>query len=240
MSAGQNGTLRSRQYRNWHLTICICTCTSELHLWSWGAHGRTPFVFPPCLRGLYLSAPSRGGGKEQSAMLCSWSRCCSQYNQSRGAGDAARLLLPQRHSGGCHPRPAARIAAAIRCHTARQGCQQRSGQLENIRPPSLCTTTQSTGFTAPGSCRLSCSPGRSHTNTSTLKEPQGLVEYLGLQLGRQEGVSNIGNAHPIGSGWLHTAPLPSARKESASATLPPHMVTYNTSVILLSLMCLIF
>lgn len=70
MSAGQNGTLRSRQYRNWHLKICVCT--SELQLWSWGAHGRTPFVFPPCLRGLYLSAPSRGGGKEQSAMLCSW------------------------------------------------------------------------------------------------------------------------------------------------------------------------
>lgn len=81
------------------------------------------------------------------------------------------------------------------------------------------------------------------TNTSTLKEPQSLVEYLGLQLVRQETVSSTGNAHPIGSGWLHTAPLPSARKESASATLPPHMVTYNTSGFsfpLLSLMCLIF
>lgn len=85
--------------------------------------------------------------------------------------------------------------------------------------------------------------GVTFTNTSTLKEPQSLVEYLGLQLVRQEGVSNTGNAHPIGSGWLRTAPLPSARKESASATLPPHMVTYNTSGFsfpLLSSMCLIF
>lgn len=158
-----------------------------------------------------------------------------------GPGSAAHLLLPQRHSGGCHPRLAVLIATAIRCHSASQDCQQHSGQLENIHPPSLCTTTQSTGFTAPGSCRLSCSPGRSHLPAHS--RSQSLVEYLGLQLVRQEGVSNTGNAHPIGSGWLHTAPLPSATEESASATLPPHMVTYNTSGFsfsLLSLMCLIF
>lgn len=70
--------------------------------------------------------------------------------------------------------------------------------------------------------------GATLTNTIALREPQSLVE-LGLQLDRQQGVSNTGNADPIGSEWLHTAPLPSARKESASAMLPPHTVTYNTS-----------
>lgn len=119
-----------------------------------------------------------------------------------------------------------------------------------IRPARSASSTRTSWNTstfshcAPGSRR---SPvllgGVTFTNTSTLKEPQSLVEYLGLQLIKQEGVSNTGNAHPIGSGWLHTAPLPSARKESASATLPPHMVTYNTSGFsfpLLSFMCLIF
>lgn len=92
---------------------------------------------------------------------------------------------------------------------------------------------------APGSCLVAVTL----TNTSTLKEPPSLVAYLGLQLVRRGGVSNTGNAHPVGSGWLHTAPLPSARKQSASATLPPHMVTYNTSGFsfpLLSFMCLTF
>lgn len=54
-------------------------------------------------------------------------------------------------------------------------------------------------------------------------------EYFGLQIVRQEGVLATGNAHPLEPEWLRIAPLPSERKEQASAMLPCHMVTYNTS-----------
>lgn len=90
MSAGQNGTLRSLKYRNWHLKICVCT--SGLQLWSWDVHGRAPFVFPPCLRRLYLSAHSGGGGKEESAMLCSWAPVLLPAQSDSGAGE--RSLPP--------------------------------------------------------------------------------------------------------------------------------------------------
>lgn len=193
---------------------------------------------------LYLSARSRGGGKEQSA-ICSWAPVLLP-EQSEPWGRGAQ---PASSSSSAPfrwlPFLPGRIAKAIRCHTASQECQQHSGRLANIHPPSLRTTTQSPGFAArllPGPL-FSRAESHSQVNASTLQEPQSLVEYRGLQLVKQEGVSNTGNAHPIGSGWLHTAPLPSARKESASAMLPPHMVTYNTSGFsfpLLSLMCLIF
>lgn len=174
-------------------------------------------------------------------------RCCSQYNQSRGAGECSPPPPPPPAPApfrGLPLRLAGRTAKAIRCHTASQHCQQRPGQLENIHPPPCAPPLNQQASLPPAPARSPALPGGvTLTNTSTLKEPQRLVEYLGLQLVRQEGVSNTGNAHPVGSGWLHTAPLPSARKESASATLPPHMVTYNTSGFsfpLLSLMCLIF
>lgn len=164
MSAGQNGTLRSLKYRNWHLKICVCT--SGLQLWSWDVHGRAPFVFPPCLRRLYLSAHSGGGGKEQSAMLCSWAPVLLPAPSDSGAGERSPPPPPSApfHSGGCHSCLAGRIAKTIRCPAASRECQQHSGQLENIHPPSLCTATQSAGFTAPGFCLVPCSPGRSHTH----------------------------------------------------------------------------
>lgn len=166
--------------------------------------------------------------------LCSWARVLLPV-QSQPWGRGAQPASSSSSSSAPFrrlPFLPGRIAKAIRCHTARQECQQHSGQLANIHPPSLCPTTQSPGFTArllPGPL-FSRTESHSRINASTLQEPQSLVEYLGLQLVKQEGVSNTGNADPIGSGWLHTAPLPSARKESASATLPPHMVTYNTSL----------
>lgn len=210
-------------------------CTSGLQLWSWGAHGRTPFVFPPCLRGLYLSARQRWWKGAIGDALQLGTGAAPRTIRAVGPGSAARLLLPQHHSGGCHSCLAGHTAKTIRCHTAKPGVPAALGPA-GTHPPSLTVRP------APAWSPVLLG-GVTLTDTSTLKEPQSLVEYLGLQLVRQEGVSNTGNAHPIGSGWLHTAPLPSARKESASATLPPHMVTYNTSGFsfpLLSFMCLIF
>lgn len=144
--------------------------------------------------------------------------CCSQYNQQRwGWGSASCLLLLLLLSApfrSCHAHPVTPITKAITYHTASQDCQQGSGQMENIHPSSPCTATQPTGFTAPSACLAFCSPGGSQAHRyqhTRMKEPYSLVEYLGLQFVRQEGVSGTGNTHPAGSGWLRTAPLPSAR-----------------------------
>lgn len=155
---------------------------------------------------------------------------------------AARLLLlPQHHSRGCHSRLAGHIAKAIRCHTASQDCQQHLGQLENIHPPHCAPPLNQQVALLPAPAWSPVLLGRALSQIPAHSRSHRVL--LNTLLVRQEGVSNIGNTHPVGSGWLHTAPLPSARKESASATLTPHMVTYNTSGFsfpLLSLMCLIF
>lgn len=208
-----------------------------------GCSREDSFRVPTVPGGLCLSAPGRGGGKEQSAMLCSWARVLLPYNQGRGAGDAARLLSLRSVPGVAIPAPPAALPKP-------SGVTRRAGTASSTRaswkastlPHCAAPLNQQASLPRLLPALLS-SWAATLTNTSTLKEPQSLGEYFGLQLVRQEGVSNTGNAHPIGSGWLHTAPLPSARKESASATLPPHMVTYNTSAFsfsLLSLMCLIF
>lgn len=185
---------------------------------------------------LYLSARSRGGERSNRRRFAAGHGCCSQYNQSPGAGELSPPPPPQHRSGGCHSCLAALPKPSGVTRPARSASSTRASWQTSTVPPSLCTTALSPGCTArlrPGPL---CSRAESHSqiNASTLQEPQSLVKYLGLQLVKQEGVSNIGNADPIGSGWLHTAPLPSARKESASATLPPHMVTYNTSLPFLS------
>lgn len=68
------------------------------------------------------------------------------------------------------------------------------------------------------------SPG----NTSSLVEGAAeLFKYL--ELVKQEGVSNTGNAHPLQSEWLHIALLSSKKEIQYSSMLPHLVVTYNTS-----------
>lgn len=172
-------------------------------------------MFPSCLTGLCQSAWSRGSEKEGSAMLCSWAPVLLPV-QSAAAGPGECDPPPPPPSApfrGCRAHPVViHITKAITCHTASQDCQQHSGQLENVHPSSSSTATHPTGFAALGACPGFCSRGGSRTQHARMEEPRSLVEYLGLQLVRQEGVSDTGNAHPVGSGWLHIAPLPSARK----------------------------
>lgn len=149
-------------------------------------------------------------------MLCSWVPVLLPIQSVvlgvRGCNPPPSPSAPFR---GCHAHPAIHITKAITYHAASQDCQQHSGQLENVHPSSLCTATQPTHFAALGTCLVFCSRGGSQTHKyqhAQMKEPWSLAEYFGSQLVRQKGVSNTGNAHPVGSEWLHIAPLPSARK----------------------------
>lgn len=152
-------------------------------------------------------------------MLCSWAPVLLPVQSAAvGPGECNPPPPPPPPSApfrGCRAHLVIHITKAITYHTASRDCQQHSGQLENVHPFSPCTATHPTRFAALGTCLVFCSHGGSQAckyQHTQMKEPQSLVEYFGLQFVRQEGVSNTGNAHPVGSGWLHIAPLPSARK----------------------------
>lgn len=133
-----------------------------MYIWASGVDvgcSREDSVFPPCLRGLYLSAQQRWWKGAVGDALQLGTAAAPSTIRAVGPGSAARLLLPQHHSGGCHSRLAGHIAKTIRCHPASQECQQHSGQLEDIHPPSL---------------RTRLLPGRSHTHK--YQHTQGATE----------------------------------------------------------------
>lgn len=146
---------------------------------------------------LDLSARSRGGGKEQSATLCSWAPVLLPAQSepwARGAQPASCSSAPFRWL----PFLPGRIAKAIRCHTASQECQQHSGQLANIHPPSLCTTAQSPGFTARllPAPRFSRAESHSQINASTLQSHRVLLNTLACSLLSKKGFPTLATHIP--------------------------------------------
>lgn len=148
---------------------------------------------------LDLSARSRGGGKEQSATLCSWAPVLLPAQSEPWARGA------QPASCSCSSAPfrwlpflPGRIAKAIRCHTASQECQQHSGQLANIHPPSLCTTAQSPGFTARllPAPRFSRAESHSQINASTLQSHRVLLNTLACSLLSKKGFPTLATHIP--------------------------------------------
>lgn len=216
ISAGRNGTLRSWKHRSWPFKIMYTYIwRTELQAGELGYPRESSFrvsLVPDGAVSVSSERRQRKGATGDALQLGAGAAPSTISSGGTRGGQPTSSSPLSTFPGLLCPSP-----EVITCHTASRDCQQHWGQLGSVHPFSLGNTTQPPRFAALATCPVFCSHGGSHTpppnpSNTQMKEPQNLIEYFGSWLVRWEGTSDTGNTHPIGSEWLHTAPLPSARK----------------------------